>query len=89
MESVFRNTLLKTTCNGSNGSPMILTLQLNITKGPTKTVRAYKPNGAPSTEERDEFHGNLSAIIDALSKSEQIFLNGENSGHEHLMACNF
>ena len=35
-----RKTLLKTTCLGSNGSPRILTLRLNTTKGPDTIVSA-------------------------------------------------
>ena len=72
-----RNNLLKTTCLGSNGSPRILTMRLNTTKGPATIVSAYAPTLAASTEEKDEFYGKLSATIESISKGERIFLLGD------------
>ena len=48
-----RNILLKTTCLGSNGSPRILIMRLNTTKGPATIVSGYAPTLAASTEEND------------------------------------
>ena len=65
-----RNSLLKTTCFSSIGSPRILTQWLNTTKGPTTIVSAHAPTLAASTEENNEFYGNLSATTESISKSD-------------------
>ena len=70
------NILLKTTFLGSFSSPRILTLRLNKTKSPVTIVSDYAPTLVASTKDKDEFYGNLSATIKALSKSEHIFLLG-------------
>ena len=72
-----RLTLLKTTCLGSNDSPRILTLHLNTTKGPATIISTYTLTLAVSTEEKEKFYGNLSAIVEAISKLEKMFLLGD------------
>ena len=48
-----RNTLLKTTCLGSNGSLRILNLRLNTLNGTATIVSAYAPTVTASTREND------------------------------------
>ena len=56
---------------------MNLTVRLNPTKGPADIVSADAPSLAASTEENVEFYGKLSATIEYIPKSEQIFLLGD------------
>ena len=72
MESALQ---LGTTCIGSNGSPRIIDMRLNTTKGPDTIVSA--PTPAASTEKNDDFYGKLSATIESVSKSEQVILLGD------------
>ena len=65
------------TCLGSSGSPRILTMRLNTTKGPATIVSTYAPTLAASTQEKDKLYGKLSATIESVSKPEQIFLLGD------------
>lgn len=68
-----KNTLLKRSFLGSNGSPSILILFLNITKGPATNFRSYTQTLTTSGK-KHEFYGNLTATIEAVSKSKQMFL---------------
>ena len=52
-------------------------MRLSTTKGQATIVSAYAPTLAGSTEEKDEFFGKLSATIEYIPKSEQIFLLGD------------
>ena len=56
---------------------MNLTIRLNPTKGPADIVSADAPSLAASTEENVEFYGKLSATIEYIPKSQQIFLFGD------------